>query len=99
MVAGTILTEREDGTRSGSTETRVRPRGPDPSKPRRSVPADVFSDRMFHGNPVAVVLEAKGLSPAQMQNIAREFNYVESTFVLPPDNPAHTARVRIFTPV
>jgi trans-2,3-dihydro-3-hydroxyanthranilate isomerase len=69
------------------------------SKPRRYVTADVFSDRMFHGNPVAVVLEAKGLSPAQMQDIAREFNYVESTFVLPPDDPAHTARVRIFTPV
>jgi trans-2,3-dihydro-3-hydroxyanthranilate isomerase len=68
-------------------------------KPRRYVTADVFTDRVFHGNPVAVMLEAEGLSPAQMQEIAREFNYLETTFVLPPDDPAHTARVRIFTPV
>jgi trans-2,3-dihydro-3-hydroxyanthranilate isomerase len=68
------------------------------TQPRRYVTADVFTDRMFEGNPVAVVLQAEGLSPAQMQAIAREFNYVETTFVLPPDDAAHTARVRIFTP-
>jgi trans-2,3-dihydro-3-hydroxyanthranilate isomerase len=60
--------------------------------------ADVFTDRMFLGNPVAVVLDAVGLSAAQMQAIAREFNYTETTFVLPPYNPAHAAAVRIFTP-
>lgn len=65
---------------------------------RRYVTTDVFTDRAFGGNPLAVVLDAEGLSPAQMQAIAREFNYSETTFVLPPANPAHTAQVRIFTP-
>ena len=65
---------------------------------RRYVTADVFTDRMFMGNPVAVVLDAAGLSTAQMQAVAREFNYVETTFVLPPRDPSHTAWVRIFTP-
>jgi trans-2,3-dihydro-3-hydroxyanthranilate isomerase len=65
---------------------------------RRYVTADVFTDRMFGGNPLAVVLDAEGLSTAAMQAIALEFNYSETTFVLPPDNAAHTAKVRIFTP-
>jgi trans-2,3-dihydro-3-hydroxyanthranilate isomerase len=65
---------------------------------RRYVTADVFTDLMFGGNPLAVVLDAEGLSTAEMQSIALEFNYSETTFVLPPDNPAHTAKVRIFTP-
>jgi trans-2,3-dihydro-3-hydroxyanthranilate isomerase len=65
---------------------------------RRYVTADVFTDRMFGGNPLAVLLDAEGLSAAQMQSIALEFNYSETTFVLPPDNSAHTAKVRIFTP-
>jgi trans-2,3-dihydro-3-hydroxyanthranilate isomerase len=65
---------------------------------RRYVTADVFTDRMFGGNPLAVVLDAEGLSTAQMRSIALEFNYSETTFVLPPDNSAHTAKVRIFTP-
>lgn len=59
---------------------------------------DVFSDRRFGGNPLAVLPGATGLSPEQMQGIAREFNYSETTFVLPPDDPAHTRKVRIFTP-
>jgi trans-2,3-dihydro-3-hydroxyanthranilate isomerase len=59
---------------------------------------DVFTDRLFGGNPLAVLPDARGLTDAQMQAIAREFNYSETTFVLPPDDPAHTARVRIFTP-
>jgi trans-2,3-dihydro-3-hydroxyanthranilate isomerase len=58
---------------------------------------DVFTDRAFGGNPLAVVLDAGGLSTAQMQAIASEFNYSETTFVLPPRDPAHDARVRIFT--
>jgi trans-2,3-dihydro-3-hydroxyanthranilate isomerase len=65
---------------------------------RRYVTADVFTDQMFGGNPLAVVLDAEGLSANQMQAIALEFNYSETTFVLPPDNPANTAKVRIFTP-
>jgi len=65
---------------------------------RRYVTADVFTDTMFGGNPVAVVLDAQGLSIAQMQSIAIEFNYSETTFVLPPEDAANTARVRIFTP-
>jgi trans-2,3-dihydro-3-hydroxyanthranilate isomerase len=66
---------------------------------RRYVTVDVFTDRLFGGNPLAVVLDAVGLSTAQMQAIAREFNYSETTFVLPPRDPAHDAEVRIFTPV
>jgi trans-2,3-dihydro-3-hydroxyanthranilate isomerase len=58
---------------------------------------DVFTDRAFGGNPLAVVLDAGGLSTAQMQAIASEFNYSETTFVLPPQDAAHDARVRIFT--
>ncbi|HEX2479174.1 MAG TPA: PhzF family phenazine biosynthesis isomerase [Geminicoccaceae bacterium] len=59
---------------------------------------DVFTARRFGGNPLAVLPEAAGLSGEQMQRIAREFNYSETTFVLPPDDPAHTRKVRIFTP-
>jgi trans-2,3-dihydro-3-hydroxyanthranilate isomerase len=64
---------------------------------RRFVTADVFSDRPFGGNPLAVVLDAAGLTTAQMQSVAREFNYSETTFVFPPAAAAHTAQVRIFT--
>ena len=65
---------------------------------RRYFTTDVFTETLFGGNPLAVVIDAEGLSSAQMQAIAREFNYSETTFVLPPDDPAHTAKVRIFTP-
>ncbi len=58
---------------------------------------DVFTDRRFGGNPLAVLLQAEGLSDPQMQQIAREFNFSESTFVLPAQ-AGHTRRVRIFTP-
>jgi len=64
---------------------------------RRYVTVDVFTDRPFGGNPLAVVLDAEGLSTVQMQAIAREFNYSETTFVLPPRDAAHDAEVRIFT--
>lgn len=60
---------------------------------------DVFTDTRFGGNPLAVVTDARGLGDAQMQQIAAEFGYSETTFVLPPDDPANTARVRIFTPI
>lgn len=59
---------------------------------------DVFTDRQFGGNPLAVVTNAQGLSTERMQAIAAEFNLAETTFVLPPQDPAHTAQVRIFTP-
>jgi len=59
---------------------------------------DVFTSAQFSGNPLAVVRNAEGLSSAQMQAIAAEFNLSETTFVLPPEDPAHTAAVRIFTP-
>jgi trans-2,3-dihydro-3-hydroxyanthranilate isomerase len=59
---------------------------------------DVFTDRQFGGNPLAVIPDARGLSDAQMQAIANEFNLAETTFVLPPHDPANVARVRIFTP-
>jgi len=59
---------------------------------------DVFADRQFGGNPLAVIPDARGLSHAQMQAIANEFNLAETTFVLAPDDPGNTARVRIFTP-
>jgi trans-2,3-dihydro-3-hydroxyanthranilate isomerase len=59
---------------------------------------DVFTDRKFGGNPLAVVPDAQGLSTERMQAIAVEFNYAETTFVLTPKDPAHTAHVRIFTP-
>jgi trans-2,3-dihydro-3-hydroxyanthranilate isomerase len=64
---------------------------------RRYITVDVFTNQAFGGNPLAVVLDAGGLSTAQMQAIATEFNYSETTFVLPPANPANDAQVRIFT--
>jgi len=60
------------------------------------VTVDVFTDRRFGGNPLAVFPDASGLSDAEMQSLAAEFNLSETTFVLPPREPAHTARVRIF---
>jgi trans-2,3-dihydro-3-hydroxyanthranilate isomerase len=64
----------------------------------RFITVDVFTDRKFGGNPLAVVPDAAALSGAQMQAIAAEFNLAETTFVLPPRNSSHTAEVRIFTP-
>jgi PhzF family phenazine biosynthesis protein len=59
---------------------------------------DVFTAVPFKGNPVAVVLESKGLSAAQMQMIANWTNLSETTFVEPPTDPAADYRLRIFTP-
>lgn len=59
---------------------------------------DVFTTTRFGGNPLAVVLEADGLDGARMQAIAREFNLSETVFVLKPQSPNHSARIRIFTP-
>lgn len=60
---------------------------------------DVFTTTRFGGNPLAVVVDARGLDTAAMQRVAREFNLSETTFVFPPAEPAHTAQVRIFTPM
>ena len=62
------------------------------------ITVDVFTERKFGGNPLAVVLNARGLASEQMLAIAGEFNLAETTFVLPPQDPSHTAQVRIFTP-
>lgn len=59
---------------------------------------DVFTDHRFGGNPLAVVLDADDLSTSQMQAIAREFNLSETVFVLKSTRPAHSAKMRIFTP-
>jgi trans-2,3-dihydro-3-hydroxyanthranilate isomerase len=60
---------------------------------------DVFTDRPYAGNPLAVVFGADGLDTVSMQAIAREFNLSETTFVLPATTPAATYRLRIFTPM
>ena len=62
------------------------------------VQVDVFTDRMFGGNPLAVFLDGRGLADGEMQAIAREMNLSETTFVLPATRPECAARVRIFTP-
>ncbi|MFV0300095.1 MAG: PhzF family phenazine biosynthesis protein [Paracoccus sp. (in: a-proteobacteria)] len=59
---------------------------------------DVFTDRPFSGNPLAVVMDADGLSTSQMQRISRQFNLSETIFVMAPRDPANRARVRIFFP-
>ena len=59
---------------------------------------DVFTDKRFGGNQLAVFPDASGIDPSLYQSIAREFNFSETTFVLPPKDPKHTRHVRIFTP-
>lgn len=59
---------------------------------------DVFADAPLAGNPLAVVFDAEALDTARMQAIAREFNLSETVFLLPAENPVHSARVRMFTP-
>ncbi len=62
------------------------------------IQADVFTDRPFGGNQLAVFTDARGLSAEEMQALAREMNFSESTFVLPPEISSAAKRVRIFTP-
>src|SRR5438477_6212265 len=59
---------------------------------------DVFTDRPFAGNQLAVLTDGRGISPETMQAIAREFNLSETTFVLPPEDSTNNYHVRIFTP-
>ena len=65
---------------------------------RRFVTLDVFTEKRFAGNPLAVVLEPDGLDTAAMQSIAREFNLSETVFVQAPENPSRRGQLRIFTP-
>jgi trans-2,3-dihydro-3-hydroxyanthranilate isomerase len=60
--------------------------------------ADVFTDQPFGGNQLAVFPNARDIPEHRLLDVAREFNYSETTFVYPPDDAAHTRRVRIFTP-
>jgi trans-2,3-dihydro-3-hydroxyanthranilate isomerase len=68
----------------------------------RSLPfitVDVFTDSRFAGNPLAVITDGRDLTDTEMQAIAAEFGYSETSFILPPRDPANTAEIRIFTPV
>ncbi|MDX5594073.1 PhzF family phenazine biosynthesis protein [Pseudovibrio sp. SPO723] len=65
---------------------------------RRYALLDVFTNTPLQGNQLAVVLDSEDLGDQQMQAIAKEFNLSETVFVLPPANPAHSAKLRIFTP-
>lgn len=87
--------EARDGTVTGGLAHVIERKGT--AMRRRYVTVDVFTDEIFGGNPLAVVLDAAGLSASQMQAMAREFNYSETTFVFPAQRPGNTARVRIFT--
>jgi len=64
----------------------------------RYLTADVFTDAPFGGNQLAVFPDARGIPEHRLQDVAREFNFSETTFVYPPSDAAHTRRVRIFTP-
>ena len=58
----------------------------------------MFTDHLFGGNQLAVVLDGRGLPAETMQAIAKEMNFSETTFILPPEQPGTDVRMRIFTP-
>lgn len=64
----------------------------------RFLTADIFTDTPFGGNQLAVFPDARGIPEGRLSDITREFNFSETTFVYPPEDPRHTRRVRIFTP-
>src|SRR6266550_894743 len=64
----------------------------------RYIHLDVFTDHLFGGNQLAVFLDGRGLDADQMQAIAKEMNFSETTFLLPPEQPGTDIRMRIFTP-
>jgi trans-2,3-dihydro-3-hydroxyanthranilate isomerase len=66
--------------------------------PRQVRVVDVFTEKALAGNQLAVVLDGRDMPAELMQKIAREMNFSETTFILPPEDPSHAARVRIFTP-
>jgi trans-2,3-dihydro-3-hydroxyanthranilate isomerase len=91
----------EESGQLQAADTSVSTAEPETIQPmtRRSFAVyDVFSNRKLAGNPLAVVFDPDGLDDRAMQAIAGEFNLSETTFILPPKNPAHRAEVRIFTP-
>ena len=69
-----------------------------PTRRYKFVQVDVFTDRAFGGNPLAVFLDGRGLSDGVMQQIAREMNLSETVFLLPPARAGCAAALRIFTP-
>lgn len=68
------------------------------TKGHRILTVDVFAEKPLAGNQLAVVLDAEDVPGDVMQRIAKEMNISETTFVMPPADPAHAARIRIFTP-
>ncbi len=72
---------------------------PDHRHQRPYVVVDVFTTDRYGGNQLAVITDGRGVSDVEMQKIANEFNFSETTFVLPPSDDRNTARVRIFTKV
>jgi trans-2,3-dihydro-3-hydroxyanthranilate isomerase len=68
------------------------------TKAHRIHTVDVFAEKSLTGNQLAVVLDAGDIEGETMQRIAKEMNISETTFVMPPEDPAHAARIRIFTP-
>lgn len=72
--------------------------GPASARPYRYRLVDVFTEQRFHGNPLAVFTDARGLNTELMQRIARELNHSETTFVFPPFDQSHDYSVRIFSP-
>ena len=64
----------------------------------RYLTVDVFTEDRFGGNQLAVFVDGKGLTTEEMQNIAQEMNYSETTFIMPPETPEALWKVRIFTP-
>src|SRR5262245_49698215 len=83
------------------TSLRISRGRPQMTREYRFVQVDVFTERIFGGNPLAVFLDGRGIGDAEMQAIAREMNLSETTFILPPTDRAATgcvAKVRIFTP-
>ena len=67
-------------------------------QPRPYIEVDVFGTQPYLGNPLAVVADARGLDPPQMQRFARWTNVSETTFLMPPTHPEADYQVRIFTP-
>jgi trans-2,3-dihydro-3-hydroxyanthranilate isomerase len=85
-------------TRAGSSHPPPEGAAPSSARPYRYRLVDVFTDQRFHGNPLAVFTDARGLNAELMQRIARELNHSETTFVFPPLDRSHDYAIRIFSP-
>ncbi len=77
---------------------KIRNRPPTEAMSYQFYTVDVFTDTQFGGNQLAVLPDARGLTVEQMHSITREFNFSETVFVFPPEDPSNTRRLRIFTP-